>query len=160
MTTAAPGNARSWYINVEGDFQENFGVFAPRKSPNMDPVATAFINGVAIAEASPNKDLAWKFIELLMSDEVILALQPITGWMGPRVDLVGQFDAPYLDAYYPLVPYIKAAVLPPPRNDSQNGLDQIMSRATNNEISPEQAMLEGHELWQRLLNEWKVEIGE
>ncbi len=160
MTTAAPGNARSWYVNVEGDFHSNFGVFAPRKSPSLDPVAVAFINGVAISEASPNKDLAWKFIELLMSDEVILALQPVTGWMGPRVDIIDQYDAPYLDVYYPLVPYIKAAILPPPRNDSQNGLDQIMSRVTSNEISPEQAMLEGHELWQRLLNEWRANLGE
>lgn len=32
-----------------------------------------------------------------------------------------------------------------------------MSRAVHNEISPEQAMLEGHELWQRFLNEWKAE---
>jgi len=80
--------------------------------------------------------------------------------MPPRVDLVDEYYAPYLDQYYPLVAHVKAAQLPPPRNESQNGLDAIMNRASNNEISPEQAMLEGHELWQRLLNEWKVELGQ
>ena len=160
MTTANPGSALSWYLNAPGEFLSTFGVFAPRKSPDLDPVAVAFINGIGIAEDSPNKDLAWKFIELLMSDEVLIALQPVTGWMVPRVDIIDRFDAPYLDIYYPLVPYTKAAILPPPRNDSQNGLDQIMTRVINNEISPEQAMLEGHELWQRLLNQWRAQLGE
>lgn len=160
MTTANPGSAQSWANNIGGDFISQVGFFAPRRSPAHDPVAVGFINGVSIAAASPNKDLAWKLIELLMSDEVLLKIQPVTGWMPPRVDMVGDYNAPYLDLYYPLVPYIKAAQLPPPRNESQNGLDAIMNRASDNEISPEQAMLEGHELWQRLLNEWRVELGQ
>lgn len=159
MTTTNPGNVRSWYINLGADFLSQVGVFAPRRSPSHDPVALAFINGVGIANASPNKDLAWKLIEFLMSDEVLLRIQPLTGWMTPRTDLAGAFDAPYLDIYYPLVAHIKAAQLPPPRNDSQNGLDTLMARAVNNEIPPEQAMLEGHELWQRLLNQWRAELG-
>lgn len=160
MTTASPGNAQAYYNNLGSEFSSTVGFFAPRRSPADAPVALGFINGIAIAEASSKKDLAWEFIAFLMSDETLLQLQPVTGWMGPRVDLAAGLDAPHLDEYYPLAPFIKAAQLPPPRNESQNGLDQIMSRAGNNEISPEQAMLEGHELWQRLLNEWRVELGE
>lgn len=158
MTTASPGNVLSWYQSMGSDFLSHVGVFAPRRSPSYDPVALGFINGVGIAAASPNQDLAWKLIEFLMSDEVLLRIQPVTGWMTPRTDLVGAFDAPYLDIYYPLVTHIKAAQLPPPRNESQNGLDSLMSRAVNNEIPPEQAMLEAHEHWQRLLNEWRAEL--
>lgn len=160
MTTASPGNVKSWYEQMGSVFASTVGVFAPRRSPGHAPVALAFINGVGIASASPNKDLAWKLIEFLMSDEVLLRMHPVTGWMTPRTDIASLFDAPYLDIYYPLVPYIKAAQIPPPRNESQNGLDSLMSRAVNNEISPEQAMLEGHELWQRLLNQWRAELGE
>ena len=160
MTTASPGTLRAWLENMGAGFLAQVGVFAPRKSPGHAPVALAFINGVGIASASPNKDLAWKLIDFLMRDDVLLRIQPVTGWMTPRTDLVGEFDAPYLDMYYPLVAHIKAAQLPPPRNDSQNGLDSIMSRAVNNQIPPEQAMLEAHELWQRLLNEWRAELGE
>lgn len=160
MTTTNPGNVVTWYENMGSEFLSQVGVFAPRKSPSLDPVAVGFINGVGISSASPNKDLAWKLIEYLMSDKVLLRIQPMTGWMTPRTDMVGDFDAPYLDIYYPLVSYIKAAQLPPPRNESQNGLDAIMNRAVNNEISPEQAMLEGHEVWQRLLNEWRAELGQ
>jgi len=160
MTTANPGNALNYFRNIGPAFAAEVGFFAPRRSLAHDPVALAFINGIGIAEASPNKDLAWKFIEFLMSDETLLKIQPVSGWMTPRVDIVGDFDAPYLDDFYRIVPFIKAAQLPPPRNDSQNGLDELMNRVTNNQISPEQAMLEGHELWQRLLNQWRAEIGQ
>lgn len=159
MTTTSPANVRTWFENMGESFLSQMGLFAPRRSPGENPVAVGFINGIGITSASPNKDLAWKLIEYLMSDDVLIQIQQATGWMTPRTDLAGEFDAPYLDLYYPLVTHIKAAQLPPPRNQSQDGLDAIMNRAINNEISPEQAMLEGHELWQRLLNEWKAELG-
>jgi len=160
MTTVNPGSMQAIYQETEGDFVAQYGVFAPRRSPAHEPVSVGYINGLSIAAASTKKDLAWKLIEFLLSDEVLLAIQPLTGWMTPRVDLANAFGAPYLDIYYPLVPYIKPAQLPPPRNVSQGEFDVIMGRAINQEISPEQAVMEGHELWSRLLAEWRIELGE
>jgi len=160
MMTVNPGFMRLVHGWIDGDFAGQFGVFAPRRSPAQDPVAVGFINGLAIASGSTKKDLAWKFIEFMLSDEVLLAIQPVTGWMPPRVDLAPEYGAPHLDIYYPLVPYIKPAQLPPPGHLSQWAFEDALQRALAGEISPEQALMEGHDVWARHLNEWRAELGE
>jgi len=140
----------------------NRNVFAesglPRRSLHLNPVALGFINGLGITELSRNKDFAWKFIEFFMSSEVLAKMQAVSGWMTTRVDLAEAPGAAHLTMYYPQVPYIKPAQLPPPRDRSQNELSQLMTRAINGEIAPEQAMLQAHELWARLLEEWRSQL--
>ncbi len=158
MQSINPTMVQQWSAIFEGSLSSHMGIFSPRRSLSDDPVALGFINGVAIAEASRNKDLAWKFIEFLISDEVLTKIQALSGWMTTRVDLAAQMDFEYLDMYYPQVPFIRPAQLPPPRDRSQNELSQLMTQAINGEIAPEQAMSQAHELWARLLQEWRSEL--
>src|SRR5690606_39744571 len=90
MTTTSPANVRTWFENMGESFLSQMGLFAPRRSPAENPVAVGFINGIAMTNASPNKDLAWKLIEYLMSDDVLIQIQQATGWMTPRTDLAGE----------------------------------------------------------------------
>ena len=160
MMTVNPGFMRLVYDWIEGDFRSQFGVFAPRRSPAQDPVSVGFINGLGIASVSAKKDLAWKFIEFILSDEVLRAIQPVTGWMPPRIDLAPDYGAPHLDIYYPLVPYVKPAQQPPPGHLSQWAFEEAMQKAIEGLISPEQAVLDAHVVWSRHLNEWRIELGE
>lgn len=95
-----------------------------------------------------------------MSDDVQIQMQQVTGWMLARVDLAQDFYSEPLNLYYPLVAHLKAARIPPPRNISQGDLDTRMQQVYNREIPVEQAIMETHEQWSRLLQEWREDLGQ
>lgn len=139
--------------------EEQLGLFAPRRHPDSDPVALAFINGFGIPSASKNPDLSWALIEHLMDDEAQMVFGNTMGWMQARIDMADRFyHIPGLRLFYELANYIKVASVPPPRNDAQNGLNSLLWAAYGKRISPEESMMQGHELWSRLLNEWKESL--
>src|SRR5690606_6803978 len=63
------------------DILADYGVFAPRRSPDMRPVAHGFVNGLAILEESTNKDLAWLLIDAMHDDQVRLEMERSTGFL-------------------------------------------------------------------------------
>lgn len=162
MESTTPGSFAGYLDQVGGDLptlSSELGVFYPRKDRESDPVALAFVNGLAIARTSKNPDLAWELIKYLMRDEVQQRIHETAGWMPPRVELASQFVTnPLLPAAYDAVQYLIAAQLPPPRNVSQNELDAWLYRVLRSEVPPEEAMLAVHDLWSRLLAEWGAAV--
>ncbi|NLN28501.1 MAG: extracellular solute-binding protein [Firmicutes bacterium] len=133
------------------------GIFPPQRSPEDAPVAIGFINGLAITRSSPNPELAWKLIEFLTSEEVIQELYRITGWVSPRMDIIPELMYwPGVDMFYGLVPHIQTVVVPPPRNQAQGQLDQMVKAMAQNRIPPLTVTTNAHTLWTRLLNEWQA----
>jgi|GEM_PF-5202603 len=47
-----------------------FGLFAPRRDADSRPVALTLVNGLSISRSAKDPDLAWKFIQYMMSAEV------------------------------------------------------------------------------------------
>ena len=156
-----PGSFAGYLDQVGGDLptlSSELGVFYPRKDRESDPVALAFVNGLAIARTSKNPDLAWELIKYLMRDEVQQRIHETAGWMPPRVELASQFVTnPLLPAAYDAVQYLIAAAAAA-RNVSQNELDAWLYRVLRSEVPPEEAMLAVHDLWSRLLAEWGAAV--
>lgn len=136
---------------------ESYGIFTPRRSPQSAPVAHGFVNGLAILAASKHKDLAWEFISALHEDDVRFEIDRISGFLSGRIDLVlPMMDVvPKIELFYDLFTHLKATIIPPPRNISQNEVGNRILQVYNMQISPEAALDRGHELWTRLLGEWK-----
>jgi ABC-type glycerol-3-phosphate transport system substrate-binding protein len=149
-------------LAVDPDFLLNdFALFAPRQTPTSTPVAHLFTDGLAIPSASRNKDLAWEFIALLMSDEVILGTQRVGGFFCGRTDMLQRMMStqPRIQLWYDIFPFMQASVLPPPRNTSQTELGQLIERVYKVEMAPLAALEQAHAQWTRLLADWKAEIG-
>ncbi len=146
---------------VDRDFLINdFGLFAPRRTPTSAPVAHLFTDGLAIPSASNNKDLAWEFIALMMSDEVILETQRVAGFFCGRTDMLQRMMStqPRIELWYDIFPYMQASIIPPPRDVSQIELGRLIDRVYKLEMAPLTALEQAHTLWTRLLNEWEAEI--
>lgn len=155
MSVTWPGSVR-W--EEHPDVYENTGFFPMRKDPDSRPAAIPFINGLAITEASANKDLAWKFIAHLMDDPYQPAIQAATGWVSPRADLASELSTLVLglEPFYDMLRYIPdiPLLLPSPRNSLEEA-SMYMERMAFEEIPPEEAVTRLHELFERLLREWE-----
>ncbi|MGI6082081.1 MAG: extracellular solute-binding protein, partial [Limnochordia bacterium] len=101
MRYLAPSNVASW-VAADPEFMDNVGLFAPRQTPHSEPVSHVFANGLAIPGASKNKDLAWEFISLLTSDEVIFELQRIGWHFAGRLDMLQRMTTvqPGIELWY------------------------------------------------------------
>ena len=139
------------------DILADYGVFAPRRSPDMRPVAHGFVNGLAILEESTNKDLAWLLIDAMHDDQVRLEMERSTGFLSGRLDMLAPMMEfiPKVELYYGLFNYLQATMIPPPRNVAQQELGQRIVEVFNMQMAPEAALTQGHELWTRLLKEWE-----
>ncbi len=139
-----------------------YGLFAPRRSPEHDPVAFTFVDGLGILAESANKDLAWEFISFLNEDEVLLNTFRRGGYLPGRTDMVDDIVGIHatMSLFYDVFPYAKMPVLPLPRDVSQGELATLVSQVYAHEISPEEALIRAGEVWDRLLAEWRAELGE
>ncbi|HEX6971119.1 MAG TPA: sugar ABC transporter substrate-binding protein [Limnochordia bacterium] len=151
---------RARVLEENPDLIDDYGLFAPRRSPDSPPVAHGFINGLAILAASRQKDLAWEFIASLYEEETLFEIQRISGFLAGRVDMARRMTAisPRIELFYQLFAYLQPPVIPPPRNIAQQEIGKLIQRVYRGEIPPEQALAEGHALWTRLLAEWRADI--
>jgi len=156
----SPTHCLALYTANPDLLKDSFGMFAPQRDVNSTPVAHGFINGLAITEASTQKDLAWEFISLLMGDEYVLDVQKAAGWIGGRTDIANRMAdlQPGISYWYDLFEYLRAPMIPPPRNTSQNELGALMLKVYNMQMSPQVALEESHKTWTRLLADWKLQI--
>ena len=119
-----------------------------------------FTDGLAIASASRNKDLAWEFIALLCSDEVTLEVQRIASFYGGRMPMLQRMvqEQPQLKLWMDLFPYAQSDVVPPPIEISLLEFTQRLAKVYNRQMTPLAALEETHAQWTRLLAEWKDQI--
>ncbi len=138
----------------------HFGLFAPRQTPNGTPVVHLFTDGLAIPKASYNKDLAWEFIALMSSDNILLDTQRIAGFFGGRTDMLQRMSDvhPRIDLWYNLFEYMQASVIPPPRNTSQQELGNLVLQVYRKQLAPLAALEQAQAVWNRLLNDWKPNV--
>ncbi len=161
MRSLAPQTIRSM-VASDPDFVHRLGLFAPRRSRDSTPVAHVFANGLAIPSASKNKDLAWEWITMLTSDDVIFEIQRIGWFFSGRLDMLHRMMEvqPGIEMWYAMEPYLQRSVIPPPRDIAQTELNELILKAYGREISPRAALEHAHALWSRLLGEWKAKIDE
>lgn len=145
----------------EPQIMNETGIFAPRRGPGSPPVAHVFPDGLAITSASKNKDTAWDFISFMLSDEISLGMQQEVGFFSGRTDILQRImrTQPYMGLWYDIFPYMQSSITPPPRDVSQTELVTQIDRVYKKEISPLVALEQAHNVWTRLLGEWKTEIG-
>lgn len=138
----------------------HFGLFAPRQTPSATPVVHLFTDGLAIPRASRNKDLAWEFIALMSSDNILLDIQRIAGFFCGRTDMLQRMSDvhPRIDLWYNLFEYMQASVIPPPRNTSQQELGNLVLQVYRKQLAPLAALEQAQAIWNRLLDEWKVNV--
>ncbi|MGI6609699.1 MAG: extracellular solute-binding protein [Limnochordia bacterium] len=139
---------------------KNFALFAPRQTPSSPPVVHLFTDGLAIPSASRNKDLAWEFISLLSSDDVLVDIQRIEGFFGGRTDMLQRMMSvqPRIDLWYDLFQHMQASVIPPPRNTSQQELGNLILQVYRMQMAPLAALEQGQAVWNRLLDDWKGSV--
>lgn len=142
------------------ELNEVYGVFAPRRSPESDPVSLTFIDGLAILAQSQNKGLAWELIKWLTRDEVLVEAYRLAGFLTARTDMMELMSEvqQHIPLFYHMFPYAQMMKVPPPRDVSQGELRNLVNQVYANNISPEEALMRAHELWTRLLAEWKAEL--
>ena len=149
---------------ADPDFlSRDFGLFAPRRTPDSMPVMHLFTDGLAIPSASRNKDLAWEFIAFLCSDEVTLEVQRIASFYGGgRMPMLQRMvhEQPQLKLWMDLFPYAQSYVVPPPIEISLIEFTQRLAKVYNRQMTPLAALEETHAQWTRLLGEWKDQIGQ
>lgn len=153
--------ARARVLEENPDLINDYGLFAPRESLKSPPVAHGFVNGLGILAASPNKDLAWEFIAALNADDVLFQIERVGGFLSGRVDMARRMTgvSPKIDLFYNLFTHLQATVIPPPRNIAQQEVGKRVQQVYNGESSPQEALMQGHALWTRLLGEWRSTIG-
>jgi len=160
MASLTPDNYRN-IIEADANMIGTIDVFAPRYDRSKEPVAHAFVNGLAITAASTQKDDAWRFIEALLDDDSLANIQRAMGWVSGRPDLIADLTAAYpgMDMFLEIMPYVYGSVIPPPRNVSQQEFATYLTRMFNRQISPQEALVQTHAIWNRLLGEWNAQLG-
>ncbi len=160
MRYLSPSNIRSM-VAYDPHIMDRVGLFPPRRSPEETPVAHMFANGLAIPSASKNKDLAWEWIALLTSDDVLYEIQRINWFFSGRLDLMNRMREvqPGIEMWYAMDPYLQPQIVPPPRDISQQELTRVICEVYDKKTSPVAALEHVHHLWNRLLAEWKEQIG-
>jgi len=160
MRYLAPSNIRSM-LAYDPDIMNRVGLFPPKRSPNERPVAHMFANGLAITSASKNKDLAWEWIALLTSDDVLYEIQRTSWFFSGRMDLLNRMREvqPGIEMWYAMDPYLQPQIVPPPRDISQQELTRVICEVYDKKTAPLAALEHVHHLWNRLLGEWKDQIG-
>lgn len=153
-------NNRTQVFRTNPELVDVYGLFAPRRTPESTPVAHGFVNGLAILAASKSRDLAWEFISTLYEDEVVIEVERIGGMVTGRVDLArkARAFAPKVELFYDQFSYLQATVIPPPRNIALSEMAQLLAQVFSRKISPEEALLQGDQLYTRLLGEWRDSI--
>lgn len=137
------------------DLLDDYGTFAPQRTPGSAPVAHGFTNGLAILAASRNKDLAWQFIDAFHDDEVRLGFEQATGNLSGRIDLMHRLDEsiPKVEMVHSLLSNFQRSVYV--AGTGMSTLAALVRQVFDMEIPPETALLEGHQLWERMLTEWE-----
>ena len=76
-----------------------------------------FANGLAITSASKNKDLAWEWIALLLSDGILYEIERISWFFSGRMDMLNRMREvqPGIEKWYALDPYLEPQIVPPAR---------------------------------------------
>lgn len=157
ISFAHPGMMQNW-VRTDPEVAETVSFFAPQRTPDSQPVAINFINGLAIPAASTNKDAAWQWIAFLLSDEAQYLIHETTGWVSPRASLANDLQfVPGLEYFYRLIPYSWAPLIPPPRDIGQADVADMFTEVLNETIPPQEALMNAHDLWSRLLREWVAE---
>lgn len=159
MRSLAPHSIRSM-VARDPDFVHRLGLFAPRRTPSSTPVAHVFANGLAIPSASKNKDLAWEWITMLTSDDVLFEIQRIGWFFSGRLDMLHRMMGvqPGIEMWYAMEPYLQRSVITPPRDIAQTELNELILKTYDRQISPRAALENAHALWSRLLKDWETEI--
>lgn len=147
-------------IKANPDIVYEYGLFAPRMEPDTPPVALAFINGLGISAASDKKELAWEFIATLYEEDILFEIESLTGYVSGHVDMMQRLMDihPHIELFYDLFAHVQLPVVAPPRNIAQQELGRLILSVYRNEVPPEEALTHAHELWTRLLVEWREEI--
>ena len=65
---------------------------------------------------------------------------------------------PRIDLWYNLFEYMQASVIPPPRNTSQQELGNLVLQVYRKQLAPLAALEKAQAIWNRLLDEWKVNV--
>jgi len=159
MRYFSPPNMASM-VAQDPDVMSRVGLFAPQRTPDSTPVAHVFANGLAIPSASRNKDLAWEWISLLTSDDVIFEIQRIGWHFSGRLDMLQRMTTvqPGIGLWYNIFPYLQASVIPPPRNTAQQELGNLILKVYGMQMAPQTALEQAQPIWERLLADWKASI--
>lgn len=159
MRYFSPPNIASM-VAQDPDVMSRVGLFAPQRTPDSTPVAHVFANGLAIPSASRNKDLAWEWISLLTSDDVIFEIQRIGWHFSGRLDMLQRMTTvqPGIGLWYNIFPYLQASVIPPPRNTAQQELGNLILKVYGMQMAPQTALEQAQPIWERLLADWKASI--
>ena len=147
-------------VEQNPELADNYGLFAPRRSPSSPPVAHGFINGLGILAFSQNKDDAWRFITFLYEDDVLAGIERVSGFFSGKLDTIDRVMEihPNVSLFFDLFNYIQSSVIPPPRDTAQQEVARLVQQVYDGQVSPEEALIRSHELWTRLLAEWKATL--
>lgn len=153
---STPGNL----LKQNPDIVDQLGAFPPRRSPESDPVALAFINGLGIPAASEQPELAWDFMEQLLTHENARAFVELNGYMMPRMDLAEwiQENRPGLVPWFSAMEHVHVWPQIPGGIDGYNTLGNWVARALLGEIAPGIALDQAEKDQQTLFDEYWAEI--
>lgn len=86
--TAAMVHGGTWMAQeaMAAGILDDMGLFVPRRSPETEPAALSFVNGIGISSLSSNPDRAWQFIEWLMSADIVEQFHAVGGTISTRAD--------------------------------------------------------------------------
>lgn len=147
-------------VTQNPDIAGQLGAFAPRRSPDRDPVALAFINGLGIPAASRHPEMAWDFIEQLLTHENARAFVELNGYMMPRVDLREWIltNRPALVPWFEAMDYVEVWPQIPGGLPGYTYLGDWVIKALLGEVAPAIALEQAEREQQILFDEYWADI--
>lgn len=142
------------------DLVSQLGAYPPRRSSEHPPVALAFINGHGIPAASKQPELAWAYIEHLLTPENARAFVELSGFMMPRRDLAEwiQEHRPALVPWFSAMDHVVAWPQVPGEIRGYTTLSEWIARALLGEVAPGIALQQAEAAQITLFNEYWAEI--
>ena len=134
--------------------------FVPRRSPNHEPVALAFINGLGIPAGAQNPDLAFEFIEMLSTAEASKVFMRTGGFVSPRIDLAEwvQETLPEMVPWYMALEYIRPWPQIPGAVAGYTTLGDEILKVLRRQIPPATALILAEQAQANLFNDYWASI--
>jgi multiple sugar transport system substrate-binding protein len=144
------------------DVINQLGAFAPRRSQLHNPIALAFINGHGIPSASKRSDMAWDFMEGLLTHDNAKAFVEINGFMMPRMDLAKWIMAnrPALAKWFMAMDHVRAWPQVPAAIQGYNSLGSWIAPALLGELAPRTALEQAEREQQILFDDFWRRLGQ
>lgn len=134
---------------------EYLDVYAPKQSRDQRGVSLAFVNGLSIGKTSKNPELAWKFIEFMMSQEIQAQMTAVNDKLSIRRDVATNTRLPGVRQYAPWY-NIMDTVVAPSFFPGRTAVARIITSVLQGKMAAETAIIQMDQAAQVALdNYWK-----